>query len=52
MSVANFALCRPLEHIQKANVVAPGNLCNKLLHDFLLRPSVGKGLPYLDDNQP
>jgi hypothetical protein len=30
---------RPLHKVEEPNVMAPRNLCNKLLHNWLVRPS-------------
>ena len=32
-----------LHFVQQPDIMSPGQLCNKLLHYFLVRPSLGKG---------
>lgn len=38
-----LSLCRIFEMVQYPDIMTSGNLCNKLLHNCLLGPSLGKG---------
>jgi hypothetical protein len=41
----NFTLLRHLDSIEKAHIMAPGQLGNNLLHKFGFRPRFGRRPP-------